>query len=114
MGEGTNSLNMWIAANHCGGETGAPGMDLFPQRLTKILGDGDGGAIFTWSVSDHGIKNAHLKNTIIAPVFEAGDALCFDHFLLHRTQHDNDFIRPRYAMETWVFGKKPSPKIRCP
>ena len=36
MGEGINSLNMWIAANHCGGESGAPGMDLLPQRLFKF------------------------------------------------------------------------------
>jgi hypothetical protein len=114
MGEGINSLNMWIAANHCGGESGAPGMDLLPQRLTEILGEGEGGAVFDWSVSDHAMKMSQSKNAIIAPVFEAGDALFFDHFLLHRTQYGNDFIRPRYAIETWFFGERNFPSNQVP
>ena len=114
MGEGINSLNMWIAANHCGGESGAPGMDLLPQRLTEILSEGEGEAIFDWSVSDHAMKTSQSNNTIIAPVFEAGDALFFDHFLLHRTQYGNDFIRPRYAIETWFFGEKNFPSNQVP
>jgi hypothetical protein len=114
MGQGINSLNMWIAANHCGGESGAPGMDLLPQRLTEILGAGEGEAVFDWSVSDHVMKTSQSKNAVIAPVFEAGDALFFDHFLLHRTQYGNDFIRPRYAIETWFFGEKNFPRNQVP
>jgi hypothetical protein len=114
MNKGINSLNMWISANHCGGESGAPGMDLLPQRLTEILGAGEGEAVFDWSVSDHAMKNSQSKNAIIAPIFEAGDALFFDHFLLHRTQYGNNFIRPRYAIETWFFGEKNFPRNQVP
>ena len=114
MGEGINSLNMWIAANHCGGDSGAPGMDLLPQRLTEILGAGKGEAVFDWSVSDQAMKTSQSTNAVIAPVFEAGDALFFDHFLLHRTQYDNDFIRSRYAIETWFFGEKNFPRNQVP
>jgi len=114
MGEGINSLNMWIAANHCGGDSGAPGMDLLPQRLFKILGAGEGEAVFNWSVSDHAMRTPQSDNAITAPVFEAGDALFFDHFLLHRTQYGHDFIRPRYAIETWFFGAKNFPSNQVP
>jgi len=114
MGEGINSLNMWIAANHCGGGSGAPGMDLLPQRLFKVLGAGEGGAVFDWSVSDHAMRTPQTENAITAPVFKAGDALFFDHFLLHRTQSGHDFIRPRYAIETWFFGAKNFPSNQVP
>ena len=114
MGEGINSLNMWIAANRCGGESGAPGMDLLPQRLTKILGAGEGEAVFDWSVSDDAMTTSQSSHEITTPVFEAGDALIFDHFLLHRTQYGGDFIRPRYAIETWFFGSKNFPSNQVP
>ena len=87
---------------------------LLPQRLTEILGAGEGEAVFDWSVSDHAMKTSQSNNTIIAPVFEAGDALFFDHFLLHRTQYGHDFIRPRYAIETWFFGEKNFPSNQVP
>ena len=114
MGEGINSLNMWIAANRCGGESGAPGMDLLPQRLTKILGAGEDDAVFDWSVSEGAMTTSQFRNEITAPVFEAGDALFFDHFLLHRTQYGGEFIRPRYAIETWFFDSKNFPSNQVP
>ncbi|HEY6132131.1 MAG TPA: phytanoyl-CoA dioxygenase family protein, partial [Halioglobus sp.] len=50
MGTNLNSINMWIPLNECGGETGAPGLDVVPLRLSKITSAD--GAQFDWSVSD--------------------------------------------------------------
>ena len=114
MGKHINSLNMWLAASTCGGQSGAPGMDILPYRLTDILGAGEEGAIFDWSVGDKAVKERLGAGKTEAPLFEAGDALFFDHFLLHRTQHGEDFIRPRYAIETWFFDSKNFPENQVP
>ncbi len=38
------------------------------------------------------------------PVFEAGDALIFDHLNLHRTAIDPGMEHDRHAIETWLFS----------
>ena len=38
------------------------------------------------------------------PVFDAGDALIFDHLNLHRTAIDPGMTRDRHAIETWLFS----------
>ena len=109
MGPQINSLNMWVALDHCGGDSGAPGMDVIPKRLKHMVNPGDEGAIFHWSVPDDCVD----QNEIESPVFQPGDAFFFDHFYLHRTQH-GDFTRPRYAIETWFFGSGNFSKEQIP
>lgn len=112
MGTDINSINMWIPLSDCGDETGAPGMDVIPQRL-NTLASADG-AQFNWSVSDSYAKESYGGTQPIAPVFNAGDAFFFDHFFLHRTQFRDDFSKLRYAVETWFFGASRFPKNQIP
>ncbi len=112
MGTNLNSINMWMPLNECGGETGAPGMDVVPQRLTRI--STSEGAQFDWSVSGSQVSRLFAENQPLNPVFHAGDALFFDHFYLHRTQYRPDFTKPRYAVETWFFGASSFPKNQIP
>ena len=42
--------------------------------------------------------------------FRAGDALLFDHLLLHRTAVGPGMTRERYAMETWLFAPSVVPR----
>ncbi|MFT4520971.1 MAG: hypothetical protein ACI9JM_003381 [Halioglobus sp.] len=112
MGTDINSINMWLPLNECGGETGAPGMDLLPQRLHEVTSAE--GAQFDWSVSDSHIDNTFKGARPIAPEFNSGDALFFDHFFLHRTQYRTDFSQIRYAVETWFFGQSRFPKNQIP
>ena len=111
MGTDINSINMWIPLTDCGGETGAPGMDIVPERLHKVASSD--GATFGWSVSDSHIDGG-FKSSPVAPVFGAGDALFFDHLYLHRTQCRDDFSKVRYAVETWFFGATTFPKDQIP
>lgn len=112
MGTDINSLNMWIPLTHCGGDTGAPGMDLLPIRLEHILSAD--GAVFDWSVKLEE-NSTHLGNTSwVSPVFNPGDALFFDHLFLHRTQYRPSFERPRHAIETWFFGSSCAPRNQIP
>ena len=112
MGTNINSINMWIPLNECGGETGAPGMDVVPLRLTDIASSE--GAQFEWSVSDKQVTDGINQGQPLVPVFNAGDAFFFDHFYLHRTQYRTDFSKLRYAVETWFFGESSFPKNQIP
>jgi len=112
MGTDVNSINMWIPLTECGGETGAPGMDVVPQRLYKIASAD--GATFDWSISDEHVRGGAFKRLPVAPVFNAGDAFFFDHFYVHRTQYREDFTKLRYAVETWFFGATTFPKEQVP
>jgi hypothetical protein len=109
MGTNINSINLWIPLNRCGGETGAPGMDVVPLRLNEIASSE--GAQFDWSVSD---EQATDGSKPLIPEFNEGDAFFFDHFFLHRTQYRTDFTRVRYAIETWFFGESSFPKNQIP
>ncbi len=112
MGTDINSVNMWVPLTECGGETGAPGMDVVPQRLYKIASAE--GATFDWSVSDAHVRSGAFMGSPLAPVFNAGDAFFFDHFYLHRTQYRTDFTKLRYAVESWFFGATTFPKEQIP
>jgi hypothetical protein len=112
MGTNLNSLNMWIPLNECGGTTGAPSMDVVPQRLNKIASAA--GAQFNWSVSDSQVSSRLADGQSLAPAFNAGDVFFFDHFYLHRTQYRPDFTKLRYAVETWFFGASSFPKNQIP
>ena len=114
MGPEINSLNMWVPLSRCGGETGAPGMDILPARLLEIVGAGDDDAVFKWSVGKDAVQSKYGPDSMVSPEFEVGDAFFFDHFLLHRTQYKEDFPRIRYAIETWFFGAKNFPKNQIP
>ena len=112
MGTNLNSLNMWMPLNECGGTTGAPSMDVVPQRLNKIASAA--GAQFDWSVSDSQVSSRLVNSQPLAPTFSAGDVFFFDHFYLHRTQYRPDFTKLRYAVETWFFGASSFPKNQIP
>tara|TARA_R100000005_G_scaffold95676_1_gene78160 strand:+ start:3337 stop:4293 length:957 start_codon:yes stop_codon:yes gene_type:complete len=112
MGEHINSINLWIPLTRCGGETGAPGMDVVPARLRHIVSAD--GALFDWSVSPESVSSHFPRTPPVAPVFNPGDALLFDHLFLHRTQYRTDFQRPRYAIETWFFGESAAPLNQVP
>lgn len=114
MGSDINSLNMWIALDHCGSESGAPGLDVLPRRLTEIFSPGKEGAIFSWSVGEDDIRQAFGAGATCSPEFLPGDAFLFDHFYLHRTQYREHSSRPRYAIETWLFGSRNFPRNQVP
>ena len=112
MGADIHSINVWIPLTRCGGDTGAPGMDMVPARLHNIVSAD--GALFDWSVSPESVTEQFSDTPPVAPVFNPGDALLFDHFFLHRTQYRSDFQRPRYALETWFFGQSAAPLNQVP
>jgi len=114
MGKQINSLNMWMPLDHCGGASGAPGMDIIPFRFRDIVEAGADDAVFNWSAGLESIERFQGDQAPVSPVFHPGDIFLFDHLLLHRTQFGDDFSRPRYAIETWFFGERNFPKNQIP
>jgi hypothetical protein len=112
LGEGIRSLNVWLTLTHCGDV--APGMDVVPLRLEEIVETGTDGANFDWSVSPAVVERVAGEAGVVRPVFEAGDALLFDHMFLHRTASDPAMSADRYAIETWFFAPSAYPDDQVP
>lgn len=108
MGENISSLNMWLPLNRCGANSGAPGLEILPKRLSEIYASKQGA--FEWSADSASVHSWFSDHLPVCPEFQAGDALFFDHFNLHRTQYYGTFDRSRYAIETWFFGENSFPK----
>jgi hypothetical protein len=112
LGADIRSLNVWLALSECGRD--APGMDLVPRRLERIVETGTEGANFEWTVSPAVVERAAGGAGVTRPIFQAGDALLFDHLCLHRTASDPSMSRPRYAIETWFFAPSTYPADQIP
>lgn len=112
MGTDINSLNLWMPLTHCGGTTGAPGLDVVPRRLDSIVSARD--ALFDWSVAPATIAKEFPDSPPVSPEFFPGDAYFFDHFFLHRTQYGEHLDRARHAIETWFFGNGSYPGNQVP
>jgi hypothetical protein len=112
LGDGIRTINLWVALSHCGDD--APGLDLLPRRLDRIVETGSGGAFFPWSVGPGTVEEAAEGVEVIRPQFEPGDALLFDEMFLHRTATDETMTRNRYAIESWFFAPSVYPGDQIP
>jgi len=101
MGGDIRSLNVWLALSHCGDD--APGLDVVGRRLDDIVPTGTEGAWLDWNVSPLMVEQV-APGAVVRPIFEAGDALIFDHFNLHRTAADATMTNDRYAIEAWFLA----------
>jgi hypothetical protein len=112
LGKDIRSLNVWLALTRCGDD--APGMDIVARRLDDIVPTGGEGANFDWSVGHADAERAAGEAGIVRPVFEPGDALLFDHLMLHRTASEPTMSGTRYAIETWFFAPSVYPTGQVP
>jgi hypothetical protein len=101
LGEDVHTVNLWIALSDCG-ET-ASGLDVVGKRFDSIVATGTEGAYFEWDVAPTVVEAERGDSPIVSPVFEPGDAVFFDQFLLHRTGVKEGMTENRYALESWFF-----------
>ena len=112
LGDGIRTINLWLSLSHCGDD--APGLDLLPRRLDRIVETGSGGAIFPWSVGPGTVEDAAEGVEVLRPRFQPGDGLLFDEMFLHRTATDETMTRDRYAIESWFFAPSVYPGDQIP
>lgn len=111
MGRDIRSINVWVSLSHCGVD--APGLDVVARRFEDLAATGTEGANFDWSVG-HALVERIAQGAIVRPVFEPGDALLFDHLMLHRTGIDPQMPLPRYAIEAWFGAPSSYPADHVP
>ncbi len=102
LGDGTRTVNMWIALSDCGVD--ASGLDIVPVAFKEIVETGTGGAYFSWDVGPETVKEVSEGRDVVSPVFAPGDAVFFDGFLLHSTGIKPGMTKDRYALEAWFFA----------
>ena len=101
MGGDIRSINVWLSLSHCGDD--APGLDVVARRFDEVVATGTDGAYLEWTVGPRLVERV-ADGAVIRPIFEAGDALIFDHLLLHRTAVDAGMTHDRYAVEAWFLA----------
>jgi hypothetical protein len=111
MGE-VRTLNVWLTFSRCGDV--APGLDMVPRRIDRIVETGTPGANFDWSVAPSVAEEAAGEAGTVRPIFEPGDAVLFDDYFLHATGVDSQMPHPRYAVENWFFGPSTFPSEYVP
>jgi hypothetical protein len=102
LGRGVRTVNAWFALSACGRR--APGMQLVPLRLERLLATGDHETSFDWTVARRTIARTLPGVAVWEPEFQPGDALFFDHWFLHRTALRVWQWRTRHAIESWFFA----------
>jgi hypothetical protein len=114
LGEGIQTVNMWLALSDCGGSAPAPGMDLVIDGRRELHPTGTDGAWFEWTVGPESVARVASSCGITQPRFAPGDALFFDHFSLHRTAFETHHTAVRYAIESWFFAASTAPLRQQP
>ena len=112
LGDGIRTINLWLSLSHCGED--APGLDLVPRRLDRVVETGSGGAYFPWSVGPGTVEEAADGVPVLRPHFKPGDALLFDELFLHRTATNDTMTKNRYAIENWFFAPSVYPGDQIP
>jgi hypothetical protein len=108
LGDGIRTLNLWFCLSPCG--RNAPGMEIIPRRLRRVLRTGDEATHFGWTISLEVIEKELPGVPIWRPEFEAGDILLFDELCLHRTSAELGMPDVRYAIESWFFAASVYPR----
>lgn len=111
LGDYVGAFNFWLSLSHCGID--APGLDIVPRRVDEVL-PSDEASRFDWSLSDAGVLAAAAGTPIVRPEFAPGDALLFDHLLVHQTATSPDMTRERHAIESWFFAPSAYPVGQLP
>lgn len=112
LGKDIRSVNLWICLSDAGVD--ASGLDIVPKRLDYLVEQGTGNAYFNWDVGDDIARAAAGDTPIASPVFKPGDAMLFDHMMLHRTGLPPGMARDRYAIEAWMFAPSHYPMEQMP
>jgi hypothetical protein len=112
LGAHVRTVNLWLALGNCGRT--APGMDVVTRRVDRVVETGTEGAMLDWTIAPDVVERTAGEVGISRPEFGPGDALLFDHLLLHSTAVDPGMTDERHAMETWFFGPSAYPDGQIP
>jgi hypothetical protein len=95
------TLNVWVALSQCG--VTSPGFQFYPCRMDQIA-EPQPNEAYRFALSPETISRLTRGVPVAAPIFDPGDAVLFDEYLLHRTKSNNRMTDVRYSLESWMFA----------
>ena len=112
MGGDIRAANLWITLDDCG-EGVAPTLDLVPRRESCIHPTGQAKG-FDWTITPDEVEAMVGPAGVARLDLAAGDAVFFDHYLVHRTAWGRNMPGRRRAIECWFFGASSCPEAYQP
>ncbi len=106
-GMNARTLNVWTPVSRCGDV--APGLTMWPRRLDYLVKTHGTTGVDEYRAVVEEVELLTADVPPCSPVFEPGDAVMFDQFLLHQTNASPDFSEPRYGFESWFFAPSTYP-----
>jgi len=91
------ALNVWIALSQCGRTS--PGFQFYPGRMDQVFAPDQ-----LFGLKPQTLTRVTGGGPAAAPLYEPGDAVLFDEYLLHRTKSDASMRDVRYSLESWMFA----------
>jgi hypothetical protein len=101
------TLNLWVPVSRCGDV--APGLDLWPRRLDHIVKTAGTEGVAEFTADTDAVAALMRETPPVRPVFDEGDAVIFDQWLLHRTASSSQYAEQRYGFECWLFAPSTYP-----
>jgi hypothetical protein len=87
----------------------APGFQFLPQRMDTIVEPE-----VAYGFRDEKLARVADLSKIVSPIYEPGDAVFFDEYLVHRTHVLPDMLESRRNIESWMFAPAGHPlKDQC-
>jgi hypothetical protein len=102
MGDDVRAINIWVTLDDCGRH--APSLDVVPRREAVIHPTGNGANGFDWTLSADEVTGLAADTPVTRLELQAGDAVIFDQFLVHRSAHSRHFEGLRRAVEWWFYA----------
>jgi hypothetical protein len=96
------TVNVWLTLTAAGEH--APGFQFVPRRMHAII---EPDLKFGLKAETMGAVAA--QEAIAAPLYEPGDAVLFDEYLVHRTKAGPEMQGIRYSVESWMFAPSGHP-----
>lgn len=106
-GETARTLNVWLPVSRCGDV--APGLDVWPHPLDSIVPTVGTEGVAEFTADPQQVAAMMRDRPPVRPVFDAGDAVIFDQWLLHQTGASPDYTERRYGFECWLFAASTYP-----
>jgi hypothetical protein len=102
FGEAVRAFNTWIAVQPCG-RGDAPGLNFYAEKLPGLI-PGEERTPGSYMLTPESVASYGWASEPVCPPFEAGDALLFDEWLMHRTEFAPKVPHERYSFEFWMFA----------
>jgi ectoine hydroxylase-related dioxygenase (phytanoyl-CoA dioxygenase family) len=107
--EPSRAIDVWIAFESCGDDTGRRGLEVVPRPMRHVLPSLTVGALY-FTILIELLELSPPCRPSLAP----GDALIFDGHTVHRTGGGQNYSASRASADCWLFAPSSFPRDLTP